>query len=433
MTPRALILGLTAVGVLLAGAAWAPLTLLGAVLLGLWAAAAVLDWAAAPRAWTVRREMAPAFSLAGENRVELRVALPRRSRPTAVVLRDDLDLELGARPAVLDTVVPPGGWGTAAYTCVPRRRGHLRFHRVTVLAPGPLGLWRRRSTVQAPAQVPVYPALRAIGRWEVLARRGGLAEMGVRSWRRFGAGTEFADVREYVAGDDPRRINWRATARLGRTMTSEYEPERSRPVWLVLDCGRLMAAGEEELSKLDVALSSALLLAWVALSRGDRVGAVAVAEGLEVLAAPRAGRSHYQRLLPALSGLRPRLVDPDWELAVGELRRRQGPRSLVVTFTDISDPALAQRLARSLGRLRPRHLPLVVTQQDPVLEAAREAVPEDLRDVYRRAAALRLLSEREAALERLRALGVPSIDSGRDGVGPGVINRYLELKARSAV
>lgn len=432
MTPRALWLGLVAVGVLLAGAGWSPLTGVGAALVVVWAAACAADWWAAPREWQVERLCGAAMSLGSENRVELRLAA-RVRRPTRLTCRDECDPELGARPSVMELTVPKLGWGVAEYVCVPVRRGRLSFHRVLVRCPGPLGLWRRQAAIAAPWVVPVYPALRAIGRWESLVRRGGVAEMGVRSWRRYGEGTEFAGIREYVDGDDPRRVNWRATARLGRAMTSQYEPERSRPVWLVLDCGRLMAAGEEGLTKLDVALASALLLAWVALFRGDRVGAVAVAEGLVGLAPPRSGRSHYQRLLEGLSGLRPHLVDPDWELAITELRRRPGPRALVVTFTDLADPALSERLAASLSRLRPHHLPLVVTQTDPVLERELRSVPNDQRSVLRRAAALQLLGERRSALARLEALGVFTVDSGRAGVGPAVINRYLELKARGAL
>ena len=432
MTYRALGLGLVGVALLLAGTAFWPLTALGTGGLLLLGGGALLDWLAAPRRWTVERRLAPALALAAPNPVELRVRGAGR-RAVRVTCRDESDVELGVDPLVLEFTVPAGGEAVAGYRCVPLRRGRMRFGRVVIRAPGPLGLWRRQHAVDLPAEVSVLPALHAVGRWEGRARRVGSEPLGNRGWRRYGDGTEFAGIRDYATGDDPRRVNWRATARLGRPMTSQFEPERSRPIWLVMDLGRLMAGGDGALAKLDVALSSALLLAWVALSRGDRVGALAVAASAQPLAPPRAGRSHYRRLQEQLSALRPQLVDPDWRLAVLELRRHQGPRSLVVTFTDLSDPDMASRLAAALGRLRPRHLPLVVTQRDPVLDRERAAAPRGAREVYRRAAALRLLQERQTALDRLVALQVPTVDSGPDGLGPAVVDRYLDLKARGAL
>lgn len=431
MTPRALALGLLAVAVLLVGAAWGPLIWAGSGLLLLWGLACAGDWWRAPSGWSVERRSPPALGLGTENRIELRIVCAGAGGQR-VFCRDEVPDLLICRPEVLSVSMSAAGDGLATYVVIPRRRGTCHFTRVVVRARGPAKLWNRQTAIDCAAEVPVYPALAAIGAWESVSRRGGVAELGVRSWRRYGEGTDFAGVREHVVGDDLRRVNWRATARLARPMTSQYEPERARPLWLLLDQGRLMAGGDRITGKFDIALSSALLLAWVALTRGDRVGAATVADGLNVLAAARPGRSQYQRILSGLAPLVPRLVDPDWELAITSLRRHQGPRALVVVFTDLADPALSEQLARSMATLRPRHVPLVVTQRDPALDAAQELVPESLQGVYTRAAALGLLEERRAALDRLVTMGVLTVDSGSDGVAPAVLNRYLELKGRGA-
>ncbi len=431
MTRRALTLGLVCLAVVLAGAGLWWLYYLGLGLLLTWASACAIDWWSAPGPgdWDVGREHAPALALAAANQVTLKFRVVARGT-CSVEARDETPNEIDCRPAILRFRLEPMQELRLGYAARPAHRGRYLFGRIVVRTAGPLGLWRRQVAVPAAEEIPVYPALSAIGRWEGLVRRGALQEMGVRSWRRFGEGTEFAGVRDYVAGDDPRRINWRASARLARTMTSEFEPERSRPIWLILDCGRLMAGGQAGLNKLDTALSAALLLAWVALFRGDRVGAMAVAGEVSAEVSMRAGRSHYRRLLEGLVGVRPELVDPDWELMAAQLRRRQGPRALMVLFTDLGDPRVAQELASAGAGLRPRHLPLVVTQRDPALERAALAAPSDDRSLYRRAAALAVLEERETALRRLRALGVMTVDSGPEGISPAVLNRYLELKGR---
>lgn len=431
MTIRALGLGLLAVAVVLAGAAWGPLVPIGCGLLAIWLVLCGADWWLAPSGgdWEARRIHAPALALAAENPIELRFRA-RLRHPAPVEARDEAPPEIKCSRSIITFQLQPGVEYATQYLARPSVRGPHNFGQIVVRCPGPLGFWRRQTAIPAAEEVSVYPALAAIGRWEALVRRGAVQGMGVRSWRRFGEGTEFQGVRDYVPGDDFRRINWRASARLARPMLSQFEPERSRPIWLVLDCGRLMAGGSGPLTKLDGALSAALLLAWVALFRGDRVGALAVA-GAPVAAVPlRAGRSHYPRLLERLSALRPELVDPDWALVIAQLRQRQGPRALIVIFTDLADPKVAAELARATALLRPRHLPLVVTQRDPALEAARRRAPLDDRALYRRAAALGILEEREQALQQLQRLGVLTVDSGPEGVSPALLNRYLELKGR---
>ena len=434
MTARALWLGLLAVALVLAGAGWGPLVPAGCALLIVWLVTCAADWWLAPSGsdWEAHRSHAPALALAADNPIELRFRA-RLRRSSAVQARDEAPPEIRCSRSILSFRLQPEVEYSTQYLARPTVRGLLSFGRIVVRTTGPLGLWRRQTAISAEEQVPVYPALAAIGRWEALVRRGAVQEMGVRSSRRFGEGTEFHGVRDYVPGDDFRRINWRASARLARPMLSEFEPERSRPIWLVLDCGRLMAGGSGPLTKLDGALSAALLLAWVALFRGDRVGALAVAGELVAAVPLRAGRSHYPHLLQGLSSLRPELVDPDWELVIAQLRQRQGPRALVVILTDLADPKVAAELARATSRLRPRHVPLVVTQRDPALEAARLRAPLDDRALYRRAAALGMLEERERALLQLQRLGVLTVDSGPEGISPALLNRYLELKGRGAL
>lgn len=431
MTKRALILGLACLAVTLAGAAQGLLVDIGIGLLLLWAAACALDWAMAPGPgdWEVSRHHPAALALDSDNRISIRFLV--RARGARVVdARDETPAEIVCRPAILRFSLESARIEEQAYSARPTRRGRFQFGRIVVRTSGPLGLWLRQVTIPALEEVPVYPALAAIGRFEGLVRRNALQEMGLRSWRRFGAGTEFAGVREYAVGDDQRHLNWRATARMARPMTSQFEPERSRPIWLVLDSGRMMAGGSGTVTKLDSALSAALLLAWVALFRGDRVGAVSVSGERAAVVPMRAGRSHYARILDGLFSISPELVDPDWQLVVAQLRRRQGPRALVVVFTDLADPRVAGELAEAVASLRPRHLPVVVTQRDPALDAARRQAPTDDRALFRRAAALRILAERESAISRLRALGVLSVDSGPEGIGPALLNRYLEIKGR---
>lgn len=121
-----------------------------------------------------------------------------------------------------------------------------------------------------------------------------------------GRGLEFEEVRPYAAGDDPRSIDWRVTARRGRVHTKLYREERERPVWLLVDLDAGMFFGSRAQLKSVVAVRAAALLAWVAASAGDRVGAVVVNATLVRVLPPRSREAGVLALLNSLVELQPR-------------------------------------------------------------------------------------------------------------------------------
>jgi uncharacterized protein (DUF58 family) len=164
------------------------------------------------------------------------------------------------------------------YTVTPVARGDVVLGPAVVRAVGPWHLGWRQTTVDSQRAVRVDPNLAAIDVYEALARRGQLAEIGLRTMRLRTEGSEFERVREAFPDDPLRSINWRATARTGRLMATELIPERAQPLVICLDHGRLMGIGAGELTKLDHAINAALLLVHVALRSGDRAGMLAFAD-----------------------------------------------------------------------------------------------------------------------------------------------------------
>lgn len=127
--------------------------------------------------------------------------------------------------------------------------------------------------------------------------------------RMKGRGMEFSEVRAYQQGDDIRAIDWRVTARTGKTHTRLYEEERERPVFLFLDLSASMRFGSSLYLKSTQASYLAAALAWSAFTGGDRIGIVCLTpQGtLETPALPRRRgltqtletivQSHQQHLL----------------------------------------------------------------------------------------------------------------------------------------
>jgi uncharacterized protein (DUF58 family) len=413
---------------LAASAALAPLRWLAAALLVAVVVAIVVDARRAPSAERLRvtRELDDPLSVGRANPVHLRVDVAGGGRHRALV-RDEHPPEMRASTAVTGLWIP----GEVDYTLTPPVRGRRDFGRTAVRVEGPWGLGWRQFSLGEPVPVRVDPDLSAVRSFEALARRGQLAEMGVRSLRRPGEGTEFERVRDAVPDDPLRSINWRATARSGRLMATELIPERAQPIIICLDHGRLMGVGAGELTKLDHAINAALLLVHVALRTGDRAGLLAFDDRVTVALAPRAGRGQMRAVLDALQPLRAGLIEADYDEALGYLSRWQRRRALLAIFTDVLDADQGAALQRQCARLRRRHLPLVITVRDPALDDAARLRPDEATIAYARAVASGLLADREASLRILRRSGVETLDADARSLSPRLVNRYLELKRRA--
>ncbi|MFC3229921.1 DUF58 domain-containing protein [Marinibaculum pumilum] len=186
---------------------------------------------------------------------------------------------------------------------------------------------------------------------QVLSRQAGAYRSPFR-----GRGMEFAEVRAYVPGDDVRSIDWKVTARRGRTHTKLFHEERDRPVLLFADLRPQMQFGSRLAFKSVVAARAAALAGWVALKQGDRIGGLVVAGGAHRELPPQRDRRQLMRLLHALSdATAPAGADSqDGEplhRSLRRLRRVTRPGSLVLLFSDFHDldAAAADELMR-LGR-----------------------------------------------------------------------------------
>jgi uncharacterized protein (DUF58 family) len=415
---------------LAAAAACPGLLLPGVAVFAVAALAVLVDSRRAPGRdrLTVTREHDEILSVGRANQVTVDIGVrPRLRRLLPAEVRDEYPPRLAAEGAAGRLGLP----GTLRYTVTPAGRGEERFGATVIRCPGPWRLGLRQSCVGQGGTVRIDADLAAIRVYEALARRGQLAELGVRTQRRPGEGTEFERIREAVPDDPQRRINWKATARTGRLMATELIPERAQPVIVCLDHGRLMGVGAGALTKLDHAINAALLLIHVALATGDRVGLFAFADQVTVTLPARPGRLQMRRFLDAVRPLRAGEVEADYDEALTQLSRWQRRRALVVIFTDVLDPDQGQALVRQCARLRRQHLPLVITVRDPALEDTARARPVDAPSAYARAVASGLVADREQTLELLRRSGVETLDADARTLSPRLVNRYLELKRSS--
>ena len=366
--------------------------------------------------------------------LSLGAALPARlvlQAPRGARVRVTDDAPRGVRSVGEDLIersVPPGEPVEVTCRFDVLERGRHVFGDIHLRVLGPWGLAWRGRTVHRRDEVRVVPGLAEMKRLRLLGLRERLRRAGLRSTRLRGEGHSFESLREYAAGDDPRTIDWKASAHRAALMVREYEAERSQSVMLVLDAGRLMTERIGERERLDHAMSAALLLADVAGLHGDRVGFYAFADEVLQFLPPR--RLAVDRLSRAMADVTARMVEPNYPVAFSTLRRRLGRRALIVVFTDVIDSAASHALLAHLALSSARHLVLAVTIRNPALEAWAESVVASDADAYRRAAAEEMLAARALALASMRRMGVLVVDVAPDQAVTDVVNRYLEIKYR---
>ncbi len=390
-----------------------------------------MDWRMAGniKQFDIVREHDSKLSLGAENPV--RVSLRNRSwRGVSFRVRDEAPEKFRIETRTMEGQVSPRGEWSQVYHVRPLRRGDYEFGDLSLRWVGPLGLVVRQAKVDAKELVKVYPNLLDVRRYDLLLKRNRLQEMGLRTTRQFGEGTEFERLREYLPDDEYRRINWKATARRNFPVTTEYQTERSQQVIAVLDVGRMMQSPVADIAKLDYVVNAVLLLTYVATGKGDRVGMMSFADDVQHYLSPRQGRGQFYRMLELLYAVEPQPVEPDYRRALAYLVVKQRRRALVVVFTDLTGGASLNSLVAQMSMLARSSLPLLVTISDPDVVNASQMKPNDSLGVYQRSAASQLLDERRVILDSLRQRGVLTLDVPANQLSMSVINRYLELKGR---
>nr|WP_275983697.1 DUF58 domain-containing protein [Paenibacillus hamazuiensis] len=287
------------------------------------------------------------------------------------------------------------------------------------------------TRVEVRQEIRVIPDLSAV-RGVLGSVRESLILDGTRIYRKQTAGSEFHYIREYSPDDDPRMINWTATARQQRLMTNVRQPEKGKIVMLLLDCGRIMGTLLDGRTKLDRTLEAALTLAAVALGQGDQVGALAFAGEVRTYVPPGKGLPHLQKILDAVYDLQSFAGEAGYERALLHLMHVQKKRSLAVLFTDMDHHLLEERLLPYLVRLRRMHVPLVMSLQNPVMRAWSRAEGKDTHTAFIRSTAQKWELDRRGYTKKLAGMGIHVLDVPADRLALAAVNTYLEIKSREA-
>ena len=390
--------------------------------------AAIADgWGSQRDRATVERLPIERLSIGRDNPIRLMVKTAARS--ATLQIRDAYPQATPANSPVLQVALPADTQEELTYQVFPAQRGEYNWGKAQVRQLGRWKLgWHSWQTAQ-PQTVAVYPDL--VGLRSLSIRLTMQTTGNLKQSKRIGMGTEFAELREYGSGDDPRLIDWKASARRDRPLLRVLEPEHEQTLIILLDSGRLMTAQVKGLARFDWGLNAALSLALAGLHRGDRVGIGVFDRSLHTWIPPERGQNQLAKLIDRLTPLQPTLLEPDYLNAITTVTRQQTRRALVVLLTELIDKTASAELLSAMVRLTPRYLPFCVTLRDPQVDTQAQTITQDLDSTYARAVALDLLTQRQIAFATLKQKGVLVLDAPAYQITEQLIDRYLQIKARN--
>ncbi|MDP7035087.1 MAG: DUF58 domain-containing protein [Planctomycetota bacterium] len=352
-------------------------------------------------------------------------------RPVRADLLLDFSRDLVSQPEVRLTVQNQGL--SCPYPLVPRRRGSVTVEEAWVRLWGPLGLTFRVERFILGQSVSVVPNVRPVKKLALRFCSDRQFRAGLKVERYAGDGTEFESLREYLPGNDIRAIDWKASARHRKLFCREYRAERNHQIVLGIDTGRLMSESLYGMPKVDHAIHAALMLSYVCLRTGDRVGFYTFGSEPGLFLEPQGGVKNFQGLVRATEQIEYGTEETNFTLGLTNLGRRLNRRSLVIVLTDFVDTVTAEMMIENLGRLSRRHHVVFVSLTDPDLEAQSLKEPTGLRSLNRSVVAGDLIRDREVVLKRLVRRGMSVIDAQPSQIEPALVNRYLEIKRREMI
>lgn len=378
-----------------------------------------------------KRITAERYSNGDINKVTVRITNNMRFAVDMEVI-DEIPAQFQKRDLLSKIPFSAGEQKNMVYTLQPSERGVYDFGDILLYVKSKMGLIMRRHTIHAKTTVQVFPSFIQLRKFELLSQTTIQSEHGNKRMRKIGHSMEFEQIKEYVRGDDIRTINWKATARKSAMMVNNYSDEKSQQVYCIIDKGRLMKMPFGNLSLLDYAINSTLVLSNVCLQKQDKVGLITFAEKMGTMLA--ADRKPVQRakISQLLFNQQTSFLESDFEMLYLQLRNTIKQRSLLILYTNFESLSGLKRQLNYLRSIARHHLLMVVFFENTELLQLSEIKAANVEEVYVKTIAEKFAFEKRLIVKELLNHGILSILTSPENLTVNTINKYLELKARQA-
>jgi len=378
------------------------------------------------------RELPSVLSLGDENPVQLKL-LNRSRLPLSLELLDEVPEQFQMRNFLLRRTLQPGIRYEETYSLRPLTRGEYSFGKLHVYLTTPLGLVKRRISMDAEVDVPVYPSIVQMKKYEIKTFARTATEYGVKKVRRIGHSYEFEHIKPYTRGDDYRSINWKATGRRAQLMVNQYEDEKSQQVYCIIDKSRVMHMPFHGLSLFDYAVNASLVISNIVLGKQDKAGLITFAETPKAMIKADRSRMQLKKILDSLYKEREGSVEANYESLYMSIRKFVNSRSLLFLYTNFESTYALHRVLPQLRKLSDQHLLVVIIFENTEITSSTATNVETLEDIYTHVTAEHYALTKVQIAQQLKQYGIFSILTKPENLTVNVINQYLELKSRGLI
>lgn len=317
-----------------------------------------------------------------------------------------------------------------SYELTPTERGIYNFGHINLYISSPLQLVTRKYILGDTKTLKCYPSFLQLNELNTFTTSNTL---GTKKTRRIGHSLEFEQIKEYVAGDDIRAINWKATAKRNAFMVNQYVEERSQAIYCIIDKGRQMQMHFNNLTLLDYAINATLSICNVVLRKHDKAGTLTFADKLEDLVVAEQRNSQMNIISETLYNIKTDFKESDFSLLYATVKRKITHRSLLILFTNFETKDSLNRQLPYLRAMAKNHLVLVVFFKNTELNKAAKEKATTIQDVYDTITVQKFIYEKKQIVNELKKYGIQVLLTKPENLTSNTINTYLELKAKGLI
>lgn len=350
-----------------------------------------------------------------------------------VTVIDELPFQFQSRNLEFKLKIKSGEKKNLQYEVRPVKRGEYLFGSVHTYVSSPIGLIQKRYSFSNNMNIPVYPSFMQMRKYELLAISNQLITSGIKKIRKVGSNAEFDQVKEYVQGDEYRKINWKATARKNKLMVNQYQDEKSQSVYSVIDMGRVMRMPFEGMSLLDYAINASLVISNIALLKQDRAGIITFSHKVQSILPAERRNAQLHKILELLYAQKTGYLESDFERLYVNIKRKVNHRSLLLLYTNFESLSALQRQLNYLRKLAKEHLLVVIFFENTELIDFIQQRVQTTEELYNKVIAEQFAYEKKIIVKELEKYGIHSILTDPKKLSVNTINKYLELKARGLI
>lgn len=378
------------------------------------------------------RQLPNIFSLSDENKIVLSIRNENKI-PIQISIIEELPQQFQERKFNISLSLHPAESKNVHYHLRPLTRGEYNFGNTLLYASSRLGLTERKFSFSNSKTIAVYPSVMQMKRFEMHTFSKVSQFRGIRKMHRLGHSYEFEQIKNYVQGDDYRSINWKATGKRGALMVNQYEDERAQQIYFIIDKSRSMRMPFNGLSLLDYSINTTLSLANITLKKQDRAGLITFSTTINTFLKADRNHSQIRKILGQLYREKENPNESNYELLYTAVRNKISVRSLLILYTNFESIYAMERILPILRKLNRFHLLLVVFFENTELVKYAGEDSSDIREIYYRMVASKIIDEKEQIIYKLRLFGIQSIQTTPENLTLSVLNKYLELKARGMI